>query len=78
MQISAKQSKAARELLGWSQQILAEKSKVSKAAISFFERGETKPTQRTQRDLINAFEDGGVRFVDNEDELGAVVLKKKK
>jgi transcriptional regulator with XRE-family HTH domain len=76
MQINAKQCKSARELLSWSQQILSEKSKVSKAAISFFERGETKPTERTQRDLVNAFEEGGIRFIDNETEFGAVVLKK--
>ena len=75
MQINAKQCKAARELLGWSQEKLAEQSKVSKAAISFFERGETQPTQRTQRDLINAFEKAGIRFIDNDVEFGAVVKK---
>ncbi len=77
MQINAKQCKTARELLGWNQQILSDKSKVSKAAISFFERGETQPTERTQRDLVNAFEEAGIKFVDNEAEFGAVLLKKK-
>jgi transcriptional regulator with XRE-family HTH domain len=76
MQINAKQCKAARNLLEWSQKILAEKSQVSKAAISFFERGETQPTARTQRDFINTFEEAGIRFVENETEFGAVVKKK--
>ncbi|MFT5702726.1 MAG: DNA-binding XRE family transcriptional regulator [Rickettsiales bacterium] len=77
MKINAKQCKAARNLLEWSQKILAEKSQVSKAAISFFERGETCPTARTQRDFIQAFEDAGIRFIDNKTECGAVVLKEK-
>jgi transcriptional regulator with XRE-family HTH domain len=76
MQINAKQCKAARDLVEWSQKILSEKSQVSKAAISFFERGETQPTARTQRDLIKAFEDAGIRFIENEAEFGAVVAKK--
>lgn len=77
MQINAKQCKVARELLGWSQQKLSEESKVSKAAISFFERQETKPTERTMRDLVNSFENFGIKFIDNDTEFGAVILKKK-
>ena len=76
MGINAKQCKAARELLGWSQETLAKNSKVSKAAISFFERGETQPMERTFRDLIETFEAAGIKFIDNDEEFGAMVLKK--
>jgi transcriptional regulator with XRE-family HTH domain len=58
------QSRAARALLGWSQDKLAKISGVSKATIAFFELGQREPYPRTLRDLREAFEGAGV-FITN-------------
>lgn len=76
--ISIKQCKAARDLLGWKQTDLAEKSKVAASTVAHFERGSTEPSKRTIADLKRAFEDAGIEFVDDEIRVGATLLKKKK
>ena len=73
--ITPEQCRAARGLLNWSQEYLAKKVRVGKTAIGDFERGKTKPYRKTLEDIKFSFEAGGVRFIDNEAEFGAVVLK---
>lgn len=63
--INAKQCRAARAWLAWSQDDLAEQSLVSKRAIAGFELEKTIPHDRTLRDLQRAFEDAGVTFLMN-------------
>lgn len=60
--INAKQCRAARAWLSWSQQELADKSLVSKRAIANFESDHTVPHDRTIRDLQRTFEDEGLTF----------------
>lgn len=60
--INAKQCRAARAWLAWSQDDLAEHSLVSKRSIAGFELEKTVPHDRTLRDLQRAFEDAGMTF----------------
>lgn len=62
-EIVKEQCRAARALLGWSQDQLFRISKVSKRTIAAFEQGSVKPQARTLRDLRQAFEEHGVEFI---------------
>ena len=55
-------SRAARALIGWSQDQLAAASKVAKATIANFETGKRDPYPRTLDDLRQALEEMGVEF----------------
>ncbi|QGA57011.1 helix-turn-helix transcriptional regulator [Brucella sp. 2280] len=61
--ISPAQCRAARALLGWSQDELARVSKVSKATLANFELDKRTPYDRTLADLQRAFEVAGVVFM---------------
>ncbi|HHV69687.1 MAG TPA: helix-turn-helix transcriptional regulator [Ochrobactrum intermedium] len=61
--ISPAQCRAARALLGWSQDELAKLSKVSKATLANFELDKRTPYERTLVDLQKAFEAAGVVFM---------------
>lgn len=58
--------RAARALLGWSQDALAEASDVTKKTIADIERGvTTNPQSRTAKALREALEAAGIEFLDN-------------
>jgi transcriptional regulator with XRE-family HTH domain len=63
--ISVRQVKAARSLLGWSQDDLADKSGVSKPTIARLETadGELGGYTGTREKLIEALRAGGVEFI---------------
>jgi transcriptional regulator with XRE-family HTH domain len=63
MPITAAQCRAARGLIGWSQDQLAAASKVAKATIANFELGKRSPYDRTLDDLVGALEGAGVEFI---------------
>lgn len=63
MSISAAQCRAARSLIGWSQDKLSEASKVAKATIANFEAGKRSPYDRTLDDIQAALEEAGVVFI---------------
>ena len=63
MSISAAQCRAARALVGWSQDRLAEASKVAKATIANFELGKRTPYDRTIADIASALEAAGITFL---------------
>ena len=63
MIISPEQCRAARALIGWSQDQLTAVSKVAKATIANFEAGKRAPYERTLRDLRAALEDAGAVFL---------------
>jgi transcriptional regulator with XRE-family HTH domain len=77
MSITIEQFRAARALLGWSQQELAAKSHVSRNAIIKFENSMSTPLPRTLEDLVEAFEDAGVIFISEDDGAGVGVRLKK-
>lgn len=63
LSISPAQCRAARSLIGWSQDKLSEESKVAKATIANFEAGKRSPYERTLDDIQEALEKGGVIFI---------------
>jgi DNA-binding XRE family transcriptional regulator len=65
MKISIRQMKAARALLSWSQDDLAEKSGVSKPTIARLETedGELKGYAATRIKIISAFGEAGIKFL---------------
>ena len=57
--------RAARVLLDWRQEVLAERSEVSLTAIRRFERGKTAtPHRTTLKALQSALEDAGIEFIE--------------
>ncbi len=63
--ITSKQCKAARDLLGWKQSDLSEKSEIGESTIADFERGVRTPFARTLRDIRIALEEAGIVFINN-------------
>lgn len=74
--IQPNQCKAARDLLGWKQSDLSEKSSIGESTIADFERGAREPAVRTLRDIRNAFEGVGIKFISDEAWLGVKLLIK--
>ena len=73
--MTPEQCRAARSLLGWSQDQLAQVSQVHKSAITLFELGERLPYHRTLDDLRAAFEAAGVIFVKENGDSPGVRLR---
>lgn len=63
MVISREQCRAARALLEWTQDRLAETASVSKKTIVDFEAGRRTPYDRTIADLVRALESAGIAFI---------------
>ncbi|MGA7329979.1 MAG: helix-turn-helix transcriptional regulator [Rhodomicrobium sp.] len=63
MTISPELCRAARGLLGWSQQELATRAQVARKTIADFELSQVTPHPRTLRDVIAALEAAGVEFI---------------
>lgn len=61
--INSAQCRAARALLDWSQQQLADAARVGNATIRNFEAGRSEPQRATLDVLRRAFEDAGVVFI---------------
>ena len=74
--ISPPQVRAARGLLGWSQDRLAEASGVPKRTVVRLEVGEGIPQRRTVEAIRTALEAAGVIFVDENGEGPGVRLRK--
>lgn len=71
MSFSAETCRAARALLGWSQDDLAQASGVAKKTIADFERRARSPYDRTLRDMQIALEAAGIIFIpENGDGMG--------
>jgi transcriptional regulator with XRE-family HTH domain len=77
MSISPELCRAARGLLGWSQQDLAARAQVARKTIADFELSQVTPHPRTLRDVVIAFEAAGVEFLPPEANItrGGVRLK---
>ena len=66
MSVTPGQCRAARALIGWSQEQLASSSKVAKATIANFELGKRVPYDRTLDGISAALEAAGVEFTNGE------------
>jgi transcriptional regulator with XRE-family HTH domain len=74
MSFTAAQCRAARALLKWSQDKLAEASKVGAATVRDFERGARTPHHHILADIRSALESAGVEFT-NGDQPGVRLRK---
>ena len=63
--ITLSQIKAARALLSWTQETLAESAGLSLPSINNLERGLYSPRPETLRAIVKAFEKAGIEFTDN-------------
>ena len=61
--ITARQLRAARKLLGWSQHVLAGKAGVTLNAVGRTERGDVDPHLGTLSSIEKAFARAGVEFI---------------
>src|SRR3954470_15296902 len=57
-------SKAARALLGWSQQELAQQAGIAISTVADFERGERTPVPANMDAIKSALERGGITFLE--------------
>jgi transcriptional regulator with XRE-family HTH domain len=76
--IAPEQCRAARALLAWSQDDLADKAKIAKKTLQLFELGQREPYARTLDLLRHALEAAGVEFIDENGGGAGVRLKKRK
>ncbi|WP_366932472.1 helix-turn-helix transcriptional regulator [Mesorhizobium sp.] len=76
MTITAGQLRAARGLIGWSQQDLAEKAEVGRATIADFEAGKRAPYATTLVRLQDSLTAAGVEFIPENGGGAGVRLRK--
>ena len=76
--ISAAQCRAARSLIGWSQDRLTKASSVSKRTIARFELGEVTPYAKTLTAITLSLQKAGIIFIEENGEGLGVRLRKKK
>jgi len=74
--ITPSQCRAARGLLGWSQQDLAAKAGISQLTVHQLEAGSTQPRRATLDVVRRAFEHAGVDFIDENGGGAGVRLRK--
>jgi transcriptional regulator with XRE-family HTH domain len=75
--ITPEQCRAARGLLGLTQEQLCEKAGITHKPLVDYEKGKTKPYPRTLKALRHALEKAGVVFVDPNGDGPGVRLKGK-
>lgn len=68
--ITARQIRAGRALLGWSQQQLADRAILSRNAVAKLERGEVDPRASTIEAVRRILEQHGVTFVPASGRIG--------
>jgi transcriptional regulator with XRE-family HTH domain len=68
--ITPEQCRAARGLLGWSQQELAQKASVGVVTVHQLEAGSTQPRRATLEVIRRAFEAAGVELIDESEISG--------
>ena len=76
MSITAAQCRAARGLLGWTQQTLADRARIGTVAINQLENEVSQPRRATLDVIRRAFEEGGVDFIDENGGGAGVRLRK--
>lgn len=74
--MDAAQCRAARAMLGWSQQDLCSKAGVARKTLVDFEGGKSTPYPRTLKDIRETLEAAGVIFIAENGEGPGVRLKK--
>lgn len=75
MSLSPEQCRAARALLGWTQDELAERAEVSRGTVRGFERGQHVIHRSTATAILRAFEEEGIVLLDS-DESGGIGVRR--
>lgn len=75
--ITPEQSRAARGLLGWNQQDLADRAGIGIVTVHQMEAGVTQPRRATLDVIRRAFESAGVEFIDENGGGPGVRLRKR-
>lgn len=76
--ITARQSRAARALLGWTQETLADRAQVSLTALKRLESSNTLMVYESTRDQVRrAFEANGVVLLNSDRGEGVMVVRTK-
>jgi transcriptional regulator with XRE-family HTH domain len=70
MSISPQQCRAARAMLGWSQDELATAACVARATVADFERENRTPVSNNLAAIRLVFEKEGIQFLPDEDGMG--------
>jgi transcriptional regulator with XRE-family HTH domain len=74
--ITARQSRAARALLGWTQETLADKAQVSLTALKRLESESSLPVYESTRDQVRrAFERSGVVLLQSDRGEGVMLVR---
>ena len=76
MMITAAQCRAARGLIAWSQQDLAQRAGIGTVAVHQLENGTSSPRRATLDVVRRAFEAAGVEFIDENGGGAGVRLRK--
>lgn len=76
MPLTPDQCRAARALLDWTQDELAERAAVSRSTVRGFEGGQHELHRATASAMRRALEDGGVVLLDPDDVGGAGVRRR--
>ncbi|MEW6122407.1 multiprotein-bridging factor 1 family protein [Sphingomonas daechungensis] len=77
--ITARQFRAARALLGWTQETLADKARVSLTALKRLESPNGLEVYETTRDEVRrAFEHAGIVFLNSDQGVGVLQVEAKK
>ena len=77
--ITARQSRAARALLGWTQETLADKARVSLTALKRLESENGLEVFESTRDEVRrAFERSGIVFLNSGQGVGVMLVERKK
>ena len=74
--ITARQSRAARALLGWTQETLADTARVSLTALKRLESESGFEVYETTRDQVRrSFEDNGIVFLNSDRGVGVMLVR---
>ena len=65
LSITPPQCRAARAMLGWSQEELSKRANVARATVADFEREVRTPIPNNLTAIQNALEEGGIEFIPN-------------
>jgi len=76
--ITARQSRAARALLGWTQETLADKARVSLTALKRLESESGLQVYESTRDEVRrAFEHAGIVLLNSDQGVGVMLVDRK-
>ncbi len=66
---------AGRALLGWDQLELAERAGIRRHTLADMENDARRPQSRVRKAVMDALENAGVRFIEVQGSIGAVILR---